>query len=119
MIGQYENGIRKPKFETIIKIAQALDVQVESLIDSVSIAPMTEDDQKYFEYCETSKKNIHNENIAKGENTSYFYPEGMKEILRFFEKNPEYLELLHASRNVRREDVKLAIQILEKLKEDK
>lgn len=33
MIGQYENGKRKPKIETLYKIAHALDVSVTELVE--------------------------------------------------------------------------------------
>ena len=33
MIGQYENGIRKPKFETKERIAKVLDISVVDLMD--------------------------------------------------------------------------------------
>lgn len=35
MIGQYESGIRKPKIEQLLKIADALDVNINSLLDSI------------------------------------------------------------------------------------
>lgn len=32
-IGQYENGYRSPKFETVLKIANALEVSINELLD--------------------------------------------------------------------------------------
>lgn len=35
MIGQYESGIRKPKIEQLMKIASALDIDINFLLDSI------------------------------------------------------------------------------------
>lgn len=50
MIRQYELGYRNPKFETLQKIANILDVPVEYLIESISGDFMTEDDVAAIEY---------------------------------------------------------------------
>lgn len=49
-IQQYELKKRNPKFETLCKIANAMEIPVNSLIESVSIGPMTDDDVAAIKY---------------------------------------------------------------------
>lgn len=119
MIGQYENGLRKPKFETILKIAEALEVPVDSLIESVSLGLMTEDDIKYFEYIQAFQENSPQTKLPESEVQSAYLPEETKKLIHFFEENPEYLKLLHASKNVKKKDIELVVQILERFNDNK
>lgn len=51
-INMWENGKRQPRIEQLQKIALSFSVPLNSLIDSISIAPMTEDDLAAFKYFE-------------------------------------------------------------------
>ncbi len=66
---QYENGKRKPKFETLKKIADALGVPAGDLIESICIGPMFEDDISALEYLQEnySECPLENESEIKTE----------------------------------------------------
>ena len=58
-IQQYELKKRNPKFETLCKIANAMEIPVDFLIESVSIGPMTDDDVAVIKYMqENSNRSI-------------------------------------------------------------
>lgn len=81
-IRQYELGLRNPKFETLCKIAKALEVPVDELIKSISIGFMTDDDIKAVEYYQQQS------DVSSEKNTDTISADTSK-LLKAIEKSPK------------------------------
>lgn len=102
MIRQYELGYRNPKFETLRKIANILDVPVEYLIESISVDLMTENDVEAINHFQHISQDTQPENNSESlwdswlnlNNIHHYSPfefkgtEGM--LLRFTDNNKCY-----------------------------
>ena len=84
-VGMYESGKREPNFETMEAIADIFNVDMNFL------------------------------HGAKGsENDSYYLNDDAKEIAQFLFKNPDYKVLFDASRKVKKEDLLIVKELLDR-----
>lgn len=69
MIAQYENGERNPKVETIKKIAEALEVDISTLVDTDELAIMDIKEKPHkWGLNSSTQSNPENTNIMKNYN---------------------------------------------------
>lgn len=90
MVGQYETNIRKPKLETLKKIATVLDISILELVDLSSISPSLNSMLPLIETLE----DIQNKPTASDGNIYLSAEERdrIKEIATLIEKIPSELE---------------------------
>ena len=97
-IRQYELGKANPKYETLKKIADALDVPIQSLMENNADEHSTVLDNK-------------------SQFDSYYTDNEALEIAQFLKNNPDYKVLFDATRNVKAEDIETVKSILDKFKD--
>lgn len=92
-IGMYETGAREPDYETLEKIADFFNVDIDFLLgrtDKTTILP----------------------------NSSYYYNEDAREMAQFFIENPDFQNLFSIIKKSSNEDIKLVTQMLKRLNDD-
>lgn len=87
-IGMYEQGRRKPDFETLEKIADIFNVDMNFLIGNVKVDESTPD---------------------------YYYDDEAMKAAEFLHKNPEYKVLMDASRKIRPEDIRFITEMIDRM----
>lgn len=88
-ISMYEVGKREPDFETLEKIADFFNVDMNFLLGKTSDEP----DQYYFD-------------------------DEAREMAQFMYDNPDYKVLFDASRKVKKEDLELVLKLIDKFKDE-
>lgn len=96
-IRQYELGFRNPKLETIKKIADALDINIYSLLEITPEEVLFNNYKNGFSYYDIEKLKI-------------------KELVQFMNDNPEYITLFEDIKQVKKEDIEYVKQMLKKFK---
>lgn len=87
-IGMYEQGRRKPDFETLEKIADIFNVDMNFLIGNAKVDENTPD---------------------------YYYDDEAMKAAEFLHKNPEYKVLMDASRKIRPEDIRFITEMIDRM----
>ena len=87
-IGMYEQGRRKPDFETLEKIADIFNVDMNFLIGNTKVNENTPD---------------------------YYYDDEAMKAAEFLHKNPEYKVLMDASRKIRPEDIRFIAEMIDRM----
>lgn len=95
-IGMYETGAREPDFETLEKIADFFNVDIDYLIGR------------------TDKTTLLPETVGH----SYYFNDDAREMAEFMFKNPEYKVLFDASRKVKKEDIAFVKQMIDRMSGD-
>ncbi|MCI8582706.1 MAG: helix-turn-helix transcriptional regulator [Dorea sp.] len=81
-IGQYENGKRQPKLETLNKIADALDADVWNLYDGYTLKPALPNEHFWTAYLDEKLKQL-GCSIGYNEEDAFLwinYPDGTLEV---------------------------------------
>ena len=95
-IGMYETGAREPDFETLEKIADFFNVDIDYLLgrtDKTTILPETVE--------------------------HYYIDNEAREAAEFLFTNPEYKVLFDASRKVKKEDIQFIKEMIDRLSGNK
>ena len=87
-VGMYEQGRRKPDFETLEKIADIFNVDMNFLIGNTKVDENTPD---------------------------YYYDDEAMKAAEFLHKNPEYKVLMDASRKIRPEDIRFIAEMIDRM----
>lgn len=94
-IGMYETGAREPDFETLEKIADFFNVDIDYLLgrtDKTTLLPETAG--------------------------HYYLNEDARDLAQFMFENPEYKVLFDASRKVKKEDIEFVKQMIDRMRGD-
>ena len=94
-IGMYETGAREPDFETLEKIADFFNVDIDYLLgrtDKTTLLPETAG--------------------------HYYLNEDARDLAQFMFENPEYKVLFDASRKVKKEDIEFVKRMIDRMRGD-
>lgn len=92
-IGMYETGAREPDFETLERIADFFNVDIDYLLGR------------------TDKTTL----LPESASQAYYLNDDAKEMAQFMFENPEYKVLFDASRKVKKEDIDFVKQMIDKV----
>lgn len=91
-IGMYETGAREPDFETLEKIADFFNVDIDYLLGR------------------TDKTTL----LPESAGQIYYFYDDAREAAQFLFKNPEYKVLFDASRKVKKEDINFVKEMIDR-----
>ena len=94
-IGMYETGAREPDFETLEKIADFFNVDIDYLLGR------------------TDKTTLLQETIGH-----YYLNDETRRLAQFMFENPEYRVLFDASSKVKKEDIEFVKQMIDRVRGD-
>lgn len=92
-IGMYETGAREPDFETLEKIADFFNVDIDYLLGR------------------TDKTTL----LPESAGQVYYLNNDAREAAQFLYENPEYKVLFDASRKVKKEDIDFVKEMIDRL----